>query len=116
MFPVRPVALICVAALFAAGCTPVEPTTTFAVEPAIVPLVGAVEGLAPGDPPRPTGTVVGDDGVQADFVLDEVMVVAPSEADLQPLLDRYDGTIVGRLPLRNENATSFLVRLDPMTL
>ncbi|MEM9766055.1 MAG: hypothetical protein AAF968_26810, partial [Pseudomonadota bacterium] len=74
------------------------------------------DGLGPGDAPRPTGTLVSDSGVQADFVLDEVMIVAPSEADLQPLLDRYDGAVVGRLPLRNEDATSFLVRLDPMTV
>ncbi|MEM6929247.1 MAG: S8/S53 family peptidase, partial [Myxococcota bacterium] len=116
MLPFRPVAVLSAAALFAAGCSPVESTATFTVESDVIPLVGAVDGLGPGDAPRPTGTLVSDSGVQADFVLDEVMIVAPAEADLQPLLDRYDGAVVGRLPLRNEDATSFLVRLDPMTV
>jgi len=101
-------------AAFAAGCASLpEGSSRFAVDPAVVPMIGAVEGLAPGDPPRPTGTLVDEDGVQADFVLDEVMVVAESPDALGPLLDRWDGTIVGTLPLRTDGHESYLVRLDP---
>lgn len=116
MSSLRTAVALSAAALFAAGCQSVEPTTTFAVESSVVPLVGAVDGLNPGDPPRPTGTVVSENGLQADFVLDEVMIVASSEAEIEPLLQRYSGTLLGQLPLRNEDATSFLVRLDPTTI
>ncbi len=103
-----------VAALtLAAGCQSVEPTTTFTVSPSVVPLVGAVDGLEPGDPPRPTGTIVADDGTRADFVLDELMVVAESREALEPLLERWSGSIIGELPLQTDEHESYLVRINP---
>ena len=41
------------------------------------------------------------------------MVVAESADALGPLLDRYDGTIVGSLALQTDDHESYLVRIDP---
>ncbi|MBX2799247.1 MAG: S8/S53 family peptidase [Myxococcales bacterium] len=97
------------------GCKPPDSKAHFDVDSAVQPNMGAVDGLNPDDPPRATGTLVSEHGIQADFVLDEVMVVAPSTDAIQPLLDRWNGTIVGTLQLETDGMVSALVRLDPST-
>ncbi|MEM6928418.1 MAG: S8 family serine peptidase, partial [Myxococcota bacterium] len=101
-------------ALLAAGCTsPDEPRARFDVDPGVTPGLAFVSGLSPTDLPRPVGTLRTEDGLQADFVQDEIAVLAESLAALQPLLDRYAGTVVGQVEVRSQGLVSYLVRIDP---
>ncbi|MEN0065991.1 MAG: S8 family serine peptidase [Myxococcota bacterium] len=113
MFPFRTFA-IPAALWLGVGCQSAsDPQASFEVDASIAPRVAMIDGVNPGETPRPVGSILTEDGVQSDFVQDEISIVAASAAEIQPLLERYNGTIVGQVEIRSQGLFSFLVRIDP---
>lgn len=115
----RPVVIIAFLGLLLIACSsgptggpaPSEPLS-FVVDPHLTPGVPSVPGLQPGDPPRPVGATVDHQGLQSDFVLHELMVLAPSQSNLDDLLTRWGGVVVDQFEIASRNMTIFLVRVD----
>lgn len=82
---------------------------TFAVDETLAPVVESVPGLHEGEPPRPVGRLV-TGGTPADLVLDELVVTAPDQATLRPVLDRWHATVA------DQSDGAYLLRLDPSTV
>ena len=66
---------------------------TVSVDNALIPQDPTVPGIK-GGPDRPSESSIGPDGVQVDFVADEVIYKPDSDSDLQAFLHKYGGTIV----------------------
>jgi serine protease len=79
----------------------------------VAPAIAEVEGLEDGDPDRPVGRMTGAEGT-TDFVRDELIVSTRSDAELEALLDRWNGELLDSFPVI-EGITDHLVRVDLST-
>ena len=64
------------------------------VDDALTPAVTEIPGFRPGDPPRPVGRSVTEDGLASDFVVGEAIVVVPDLEALDELRARDDVEVV----------------------
>ena len=89
---------ILVASVF--GCSEDGPSgteelaaSTFEVDESIQPVLESLPGFSEGAS-RPIAALVDEDGVQAEFVENEVLVVTDDQAKLDAFLDRWSGQVI----------------------
>jgi hypothetical protein len=121
------IAAALLAVLFALNCsnddgdeqTPPEegeiPLSTFEVDTSVTPYVSELPGF--DDESRPIAALVDEDGVQAEFVENELLVMTDDSADLDPLLERWSGEVVLEIDPTESDIDYlpryYLVRVDP---
>ncbi|MEX0682619.1 MAG: S8 family serine peptidase [Dehalococcoidia bacterium] len=66
---------------------------TTGIDPGLEPGQDSLPGLS-GGPPRPVASSIGPDGVQVDYVANEVVIKPGSAEALQAFLDEYNGTVL----------------------
>ncbi len=118
----RLVVVLTVAILFA-GCRRVS-SFTHVIDGATKPRTANLQGLN-GGPTRFVGVMVGPDGREDEFVINEVMFHPKSKVDLDAFLTKYDGTVVrdgtpiiipgGTPPKENVQRSNgwYLIRVNP---
>lgn len=97
------------------------PAVTFSIDPALTSPDILPTVMSQGQE-RPVGLLRGPDGVIEGFVIDEVMIRAETDEELQSFLDRYNGVVLddGSVPslpeseivVPIERARWYLVRVD----
>ncbi|AFU58858.1 putative peptidase [Candidatus Nitrososphaera gargensis Ga9.2] len=73
--------------------TTAEEEFTYTVDEQIEPSVKELPGIK-GGPPRPVEAVVGPDGTQDEFVINEVIFRPRDQAELSAFIAKYNGTIL----------------------
>lgn len=82
------------------------------VDESIRPNLEAVPGLEEGDPTRPVGRLVYDDGETTDLVLGELIVATSSQDEFDGFLERHDATLVDTFPGEDGDPDEHLVRVS----
>lgn len=85
---------------------------TLVVEPSLRPGLDEVDGLDDGDGPRPVGRIRDGQGADMDLVLDELVVVSESAAQLAAFLERWDAEVVHSYEPEPDGSQDHLVRID----
>jgi hypothetical protein len=65
------------------------------IDPTLKPAVATIASAKEGGPERPVARFVGETGVEADLVLDELLVGTTDRAKLDALVSRWKGKILG---------------------
>jgi serine protease len=87
---------------------------TVTVDDQLVPSRPVIDGVRPGDDPRPLARMRGEAGSETDVVLDELIVTPHTDAELAGFLDRTGAEVVETyVPDRAGDPEEVLVRLDP---
>ena len=119
--------VLTVSLLMVAQCSPNVPppsAVTFTIDPELTSQTVPATVVSAGEE-RPVGLLKGPDGITEGFVLDEVMIRAETQEELDAFLARYNGTVLKGgsasllppdLALRNVPRTNwYLVRVAPST-
>ncbi len=94
--------------------TPDLPPVSVTVDPALKPPTESLPGF--GDGVRPIASITGEDGVQAEFVANEVWLSSDNESEVQALVGRWQGKILQTLDLAKAGITElpkqYLIRIN----
>jgi serine protease len=69
------------------------PPISITVDPTLKPTIASLPGFEDGKP-RPVATITGEDGVQADFVANEIWLSTNNDTELQAFLGRWQGKVI----------------------
>jgi hypothetical protein len=102
----RVLILVVVAALTAAGCREAEEApaddgadrASFGVDDSLAPYSQEISG-ADGEPDRPVAALADGEGLQVDFVENELLLSTDDPEILAAFVDRWDGTVVESVDL-----------------
>jgi serine protease len=89
----------------------VEPLV-FDLDPSIVPVHGPIDPIGASGP-RPVAAVVDPEGVQSEFVADELLIDTNDEAELARFLADWDGEVLSTTEALPGSLASHIVRIDP---
>jgi serine protease len=91
------------------------PPVSVTVDPALKPPVETLPGFEDGEP-RPIASVTGEDGVQAEFVSNEVWLSSDNESEVQAFVGRWQGKILQTLDPAKAGVTElpkqYLIRVN----
>ncbi len=90
------------------------PPVSVTVDPTLKPPVASLPGFEDGVP-RPLASITGEDGVQAEFVANEVWLSSDNESEVQALVGRWGGKILQTLDPATAGVTElpkqYLIRI-----
>ncbi|MEW5739854.1 MAG: S8 family serine peptidase [Myxococcota bacterium] len=89
--------------------TPGEELPRFTSDPTLTP-TGVVDESGPS---RELARLVGPSNKPVDFVLDEVLLTAPSRADAESVAARWKGRVLDEVSLPADRGAVFRLRVDP---
>ncbi|MEL6891219.1 MAG: S8 family serine peptidase, partial [Actinomycetota bacterium] len=86
------------------------------VDATLAPASDTIDGLEPGDAPRPTARLRSTGGTESDIVLGELAVAFHDTDELDAFLDRRHGTVLDTTePGTDGDPTDYLVAVDAAT-
>ncbi len=93
-----------------------EPELTFEIDPDLAPPVATLPGFGGGDS-RPVGCIRNPDGLQAEFINNELWLSTNDQAAIDALIVRLSATVVAQIKSGDHDlaglATQTLLRFDP---
>ena len=93
-----------------------RPQTSFAVDPTLEPRASSLPAFDDGVA-RPVAAIIGEDGIQAEFAANELIVVTPDPGAIDDLLDRWAGEVLASASPEvlgwGEEMHLYYVRVDP---
>ncbi len=96
-----------------------EPELTFVVDPTLTPPVDSLPGFADGES-RPVGCITNSDGLQAEFVSNELWLSSDDKTVIEDLITRLSAEIIADIAPADYGLSALprqiLLRFDPSTV